>query len=178
MTQLDNPRFTLYMDQQERFIKALKEYEPETWFPPLRGKPTSNEPGNWFTCFVPPSWGRWDGCTYGVHFEFKYAPKRDIIRLPIGVESPMKEGGRLQFKESVIRGVKRARIDRTGFTLQARDRRKLLELSPIPFDSKSWRVALGRYKALQPVVEVVSEVLREYQERGAFEVEIDFAEQW
>ncbi len=63
-------------------------------------------------------------------------------------------------------------IGRIGFTLEAKDRGKLLEVDPIPFSNESWRIAMDHYKGLKPVIRTVSEVLREYEDCGAFEVPI------
>ncbi len=176
MNQLNSQKFALFMEQQRLFREALRKYDRSVWFPPLRGTLTEDNPGNWFIAFVPSSWGRWHGATYGVHLDFMYARKHgrkpERIRLPIGVETPMKESFRESFKATVIARVKTKGIGQSGFSLTARRRGKLLEFEPIPFDKESWRAALDRYKAIQPVVTVVSEVLRSYQEAGALEVPI------
>lgn len=57
--------------------------------------------------------------------------------------------------------------------LKAEDRGKLLELkAPIPFQVGAWQVTIERYKTLRPLVEQVTEVLRQFEDRGAFEVPI------
>jgi hypothetical protein len=50
--------FELFLDQQKRFISALRDYDPHIWFPPLRGGFEEDNPANWFICFVPASWGQ------------------------------------------------------------------------------------------------------------------------
>lgn len=146
MSRLANSKFALFMDQQTRFTEALKNYEPGVWFPPLRGKITEDNPGNWFVCFVPSSWGRWQGSVYGVHFEFLYARERgplpERIRLSVGVETPMKNSFRPDFKETIISRVGAAKIVEAGFVLQNRSRTKLLEPDQIPFDSRSWKTEI------------------------------------
>lgn len=173
--QIDTSRFDLWQDQQKRFTEALLDYDPHIWFPHLRGCFEENVPGNWFIAFVPLSWGRWTGAVYGVHFDFLYArPRRSLperIRLVIGVETPMPASKCQTFKEDVISKVKAMRICHPGFLLQAQRRKKLLETDPsdaIPFNNQSWRISLERYKALQPLVEVIAMVSRQYYDKGAF----------
>lgn len=173
----DKPAFALFLDQQARFINALRAYDPTVWYPPLRGKFEEDVPGNWFICFVPAAWGRWKA-NYGVHFDLIYArtntklPER--FRLAIGVESPLKEQHRQTFKEEVISRINAKKINHSDFTLTAMKRKKLLEAAPIPFGSESWRMVLDKYIALHPIVEVIGEVSREYSDRGAFDSLIQF----
>jgi hypothetical protein len=172
-----NAAFNLFLDQQERFMNALHAHDSTVWFPPLRGKFKEDQPGNWFICFVPAVWGRWK-TNYGVHFDFIYArsgiklPER--FRLAIGVESPLSDKYRLPFKEEVISRIGARSISNLGFTLKAQNRKKLLEVDPIPFSAESWRVALDRYIALRPVIDVIGEVSREYSDRRAFDCPIEF----
>jgi len=168
-------RFDLFKDQQERFKDALLDYDPHIWFPPLRGDFEEDDPRNWFVAFVPPSWGRWKGAVYCVHFDFKYGrPPRfspEQIRLVVGVETVRRASECQAFKEDVIARAKARRITTPGFFLQARHRKKLLETNPtdpILFNEQSWKASLQRYIALQPLVEVIATVAREYYERGAF----------
>jgi hypothetical protein len=173
------PAFTLFLDQQDRFINALRAYDPTVWFPPLRGKFSEDVIGkNWFICFVPAVWGRWK-TNYGVHFDLIYArpgtelPQR--FRLAIGVESPLNEHQRQAFKEDVISRVNAKEINRVGFTLTAQNKKKLLEADPIPLGSEAWRMVLDKYIALHPVVDVIGEVVKEYSDRGAFDCAIEFS---
>jgi hypothetical protein len=171
------PAFTLFLDQQDRFINALREYDPTIWYPPLRGNFEEYVPGNWFICFVPADWGRWKA-NYGVHFDLIYArintklPER--FRLAIGVESPLKEQHRQDFKEDVISRINARKINHSGFTLIAKKRKKLLEADPITFCSESWRIALDKYISLHSIVDVIGEVCREYSDHGAFDSLIQF----
>jgi len=171
-------RFDLFLDQQERFSKALIDYDPHIWFPPLRGSFKEDNPGNWFICFVPASWGHWEGAIYGVHFDFIYArprgPLPERIRLAVGVEAPMQDSQRQAFKEDVISRVRAKGIVFSGFILQAKVRTKLLEADPIPFNNQSWQISLQRYIALQPLVEIIAIVVGEYYNSGAFSVPMDF----
>lgn len=177
VSQSDNKIFALFEEQQNRFKEALIINDQKIWFPPLRGKLEEYNPDDWFICFVPPSWGRWQG-NYGVHFSFKYGRERgslpERIRLPIGVERPMKKSFQQEFKESVLSRVRAAGIAQSGFVLQAKAMTKLLECNPIPFNRQSWKVALEQYIALQSVVDIIARMLKEYRNRGAFEVPLDF----
>ncbi len=170
--------FNLFLDQQERFIKTLRDYDPNIWFPPLRGGFKENNPGNWFICFVPASWGHWKGAIYGVHFDFMYARPRgslsERIRLAVGVETPMVGSQRQSFKEVVISRVKEKGIAISDFVLQAKVRTKLLESDQIPFNDRSWQVAFQRYITLQPLVETIAIVVKEYYNSGAFRVPMVF----
>ena len=171
-------KFDLFKDQQARFKIALKEYDPNVWFPPLRGNFKMDNPGNWFICFVPTSWGRWKGATYGIHFGFMYArPRGDLperFRLVIGVEAPLKESQRQAFKEEVISRVRAKGIPLSGFNLQAKARTKLLESDIIPFDNQTWQITLKRYIELQPLVKIISKVIKMNYEKGAFDLSINF----
>jgi hypothetical protein len=170
--------FTLFLDQRERFIESLLEYDPHLWFPPLRGPYREANPSNWFICFVPESWGHWEGAIYGVHFDFMYARPRgylpERIRLAVGVETPMLDSQRQSFKEFVIARIKEKQISTSGFVLEAKARTKLLDSNPIPFNEESWRIALQRYISLQPVIETIAEVVRDFYSRAAFSVPMVF----
>lgn len=171
-------RFDLFIDQQECFRKALSDYDPHIWYPPLRGGFKEDNPSNWFICFVPAAWGHWEGAIYGVHFGFMYARSRghlpERFRLAVGVENPMQHSQRQAFKEEVISRVTARGIPFPGFVLQAKVQTKLLEADPIPFGNQSWHISLKRYIALQPLVEVVGIVVREYYDRGAFDAPMNF----
>jgi hypothetical protein len=168
--------FDLFKVQQKLLCEELK--KSDVWFPPLRGEPKKDNSGNWFFCFVPESWGRWKGASYGVHFDFIYARGNDDqperFRLVIGVEAPLNEQHRQSFKEEVISRTNAKGIKQFGFTLKAENRKKLLEAEPIPCGPDSWRIALEKYFALHPVVDVVAQVIREYSDRGAFNPPIEF----
>ena len=171
---MDKGRFDLWRDQQERFTETLLDYDPHIWFPPLRGTFKEDDPNNWFIAFVPPSWGRWRGAVYCVHFDFKYGwPPRyspEQLRLVVGVET-MRPLERQALKQDVISTVRARGISLPGFILQAQPRKKLLETDPtdpILFDGQSWRISLQRYIALQPLVGVIAAVVRKYHDRGSF----------
>ncbi|MBN1362815.1 MAG: HNH endonuclease [Sedimentisphaerales bacterium] len=173
---MDVNKFDLWNDQQMRFKKALLEHDPHIWFPRLRGNMKEDDPTNWFIAFVPPSWGRWEEAVYGVHFDFTYGRPRRLperIRLVIGVETIIQPSACQAFKEEVISRVNAAAISVPGFVLQAQPRKKLLETdpaNPIPFNNQSWRIALDRYTTLQPLIEVIAAVARQYHERDAFAI--------
>ena len=67
------------------------------------------------------------------------------------------------------------RIPLSGFDLQAKVKTKLLEADYIPFDNESWKISLQRYISLQPLVEIIASVIREYYDNGAFDMPIDFS---
>lgn len=173
--------FNLFLDQEKKFIKALSEYDSNVWFPRMRGSYEENVPGNWFICFVPGAWGQWKTANYGVHFDLIFAKAKDIplkrFRLTIGVEKPFREEYRISFKEVVISRITKKMINTSGFTLKAKDRKKLLEADPIPFGPESWYMALEKYIVLKPIIDIIGEVSREYSEKGAFDSIIRFPEQ-
>ena len=174
----ESSAFKLFKDQQELFSKALREYDPSIWFPSLRGNFEEQVRGNWFICFIPGAWGRWKPQRYGVHFDFICAPaKKDLperFRLAIGVESPLIEQQRQVFKEDVIAQVRAKGIVQSGFVLQSEPRKKLLEADPIPFDNQSWKVAIEKYIALEAVVSVIAQLVRDFHKRGAFDEAMEF----
>jgi len=170
--------FALFLDQQDRFIKALSEYDTTIWYPRLRGNFKEDQPSNWFICFVPKVWGYWKEANYGVHFDLICARAKNNLpvrfRLTIGVESPLKNQFIQAFKEEVISRITARNIDLSGFTLLAKKNKKLLEVNPIQFGTESWRIALDKYIALQPIVEIIGKVSREYSDKGAFDTLIQF----
>lgn len=169
--------FDLFYKQQALFKNALLEYDPEIWFPKLRGNFKEDVPGNWFICFVPNAWGKWK-VNYGVHFGFLYSRANSNhpaqIRLATGVENPLKEQFKEAFKEEVISRIKIRKIEHSGFTLTAQKRKKLLEVDPVLFNSESWQKILHKYIALQPIVEIIGIVSMEYKGKGAFDSLIQF----
>jgi hypothetical protein len=170
--------FKLFIEQQALLSKALLEVDPHTWFQLLRGNFKEAHRGNWFICFVPSSWGRWRGGTYGVHFDFVYARARQGLpqrfRLAVGVESPLRRERWQKFKEDVIDRARARGIDQTGFVLRAKERTKLLEADPIPFDGQAWRATMERYAALEPVIAIIADLINEYYRAGAFAVDMEF----
>jgi len=169
--------FALFLDQIDRFIEALKEYDNKVWYPRPRGKFEENNNNNWFICFVPEVWGHWKA-NYGVHFTLKYALTKNNLtacfKLTIGVEKPLREQFKQAFKEEVISRFIAKKINLSGFALEAKNRKKLLELNPITFGPDSWRIALDRYIDLQPIVKIIGEVSREYSDKGAFDTQMKF----
>jgi hypothetical protein len=169
--------FSLFLEQKDLFITAIQDYDYKVWIQPIHGNYKQDNPHNWFFGFVPSSWGRYDK-TYGVHVALLYAiplkNRPESFRLTIGVESPLKYVYRQKFKEDVIYKTKTEGIAQKGFTLQARDRTKLLEADLIPFNDQSWRIAFDRYTAIQPIVDIVAETIRAYNQCGAFEGEIKY----
>jgi hypothetical protein len=94
--------------------------------------------------------------------------------LVIGAETFVRASECQAFKEDVISKVDARGIVFSGFFLQARPWKKLMETDPndpILFNNESWRIALERYKALQPLVEVIAVVTRQYYDRDAFTCE-------
>lgn len=175
---MNSVAFQLFNEQQQRFSDALREYDPQIWFPPLRGGFKVDNPANWFIGFVPSEWGRWKGATFGVHFDFIYARstanRPESFRLAVGVEVPMIEQFRQGFKEDVIEGINASGISQAGYTLKAENRKKLLECDAIPFGRDSWQIAADRYVSLKPTVEVIGQLIREYVARGAFSTAMTF----
>ena len=133
--------FDLFQEQIKLFKIALSDYDNKIWYPLPRGKYEENVLHNWFTCFVPDSWGHWKG-NYGVHFGLIYAQAKtksnlpERFRLTVGVESPLMEQYKQAFKEEVIYRNSAKKINQSSFTLIAMDRKKLLETDPIPFNSE------------------------------------------
>lgn len=137
--------------------------------------------GLYALCLEPGAWGQWKTANYGVHFDLIFAKAKDIplkrFRLTIGVEKPFREEYRISFKEVVISRITKKMINTSGFTLKAKDRKKLLEADPIPFGPESWYMALEKYIVLKPIIDIIGEVSREYSEKGAFDSIIRFPEQ-
>lgn len=92
----------------------------------------------------------------------------------VGVETPLQHEYRQAFKERVISKARAKRIGYKEFVLQAKNRKKLLESTPIPFNDQSWQISIQRYIELQPLVDVISLVVREYYDKGAYDVHMNF----
>lgn len=172
---MDN--FSLFIEQKTRLVEALKLIDHKVWFPVLRGNYQKANPGNWFICFIPQEWGYWKN-NYGIHFSFTYGRAHkglpEGFKLNIGVEKPLQEEYHQSFKEEVIVQMNHLHVGRRDYLLQARPRTKLLEADPIPFNQNGWQIAMQRYEALQPIIEIIGTTIREYYGKGAFEGSVQF----
>ena len=139
--------------------------------------------GLYALCLEPGAWGQWKTANYGVHFDliFAKAKKKNMLpkrfRLTIGVEKPFREEYRQSFKKEIESRIIKKKIDKSRFNLQTEKRGKFLETDPIPFGPESWHMALEKYIALKPIIDIIGEVSREYSEKGAFDSVIQFPEQ-
>ncbi len=131
---------------------------------------------NWFTGFVPKSWIVKRKGLFGIHFAFAYQRKRklgaEFVRLHVGVEKPLKDKFKTQFKEEIVEEIKNRNINLKAFDIYpnagVHKGKKLLEAKPIPLNNKSWEMALNEYLKLNEFIGLVSTVIKKYYRLGCF----------
>lgn len=176
--------YRLFKSQKDAFIEALKDYDANIKFEFNWKDLNQNHIKKklyWFFIFYPPGWekstftisGKRLG--FGVYFAFIYYFQRrkseEYARLSVGVESPLKNGFKNQFKGEVIKELKSLKEDFSEFELwpNAGIHRgsKLLDIK-MPLNSNTWKQAMEYYKRLNPFIPLVSKKIREFRENGYF----------
>ena len=184
--------FTIFQKQTDMFIFALKDIQP-----PIKITVRPDYPKNPFTCFAPVSWGykrgkssSGPGSGYGrgaLGYAFHHTKNNNgenYVRLHIGVESPFKEEFKKMFKDEVYMAVKarnvilpegcniwpNSKCDNFKFHGTA-----LLECNPVILNNETWRVVYNNYIILNNQFNgLVTNILQNYRERDAFNVDIKF----
>ena len=173
--------YQLFKDQKNRFVEALLKADTNVTLQ-LNWKDVDlTKPGNWFIEFIPNRWGVFKQGGFGIHFSFKYyrdrTTKTEYVRLPVGVERPLKPEFVDKFKDDVIESLKGRKVTLPECELWPNvsigGGRKLLD-TRVVLDDNSWEKALDRYSMLDEFVDVVADVIKHYYNRGCFTVDLDF----
>jgi hypothetical protein len=176
--------YTLFKNQKKALIEALRDYDRnikiEFDWKDLNENHLKQKL-YWFFIFYPPGWDKSTFATsgkrlgFGVHFAFIYYFHRrqltEYARLSVGVESPLKNGYKRQFKEEIIRELRPFKEDFSEFelwpTAGVHRGSKLLDIK-MPLDSNTWKQAMEYYKRLNPFTLLVSKKIKEFRENGYF----------
>jgi hypothetical protein len=164
-----------FKDQKNRFVEALLPAHPDTRLL-LNWKNVSFEkPGNWFIMFAPSTWGSFKRGFSGVHYIFAYYCERitrqEFVRLSLGVEKPLKNEFKGQFKMDVVESVRSRRLPLPECDLWPkaglRGSAKLLE-TRVPLSTDTAREMLSRYSRLDEFNGLVAEIIERYNDEGKF----------
>ena len=166
--------YELFMEQKSKFVTALIKYDNSIIITLNPEKLSADNPGNWFMMYNPGVWGEYlQG--FGVHFSFLYykdkKATKEYVRLPVGVENPVRRIHRNQFKIDIVSFIQNNNISvgnsmlwpNVGFR-----RAKLLETPLVELNSMSWIRVLNNYRLLNDFNNVVSHFMSIYSEKGYF----------
>lgn len=165
-----------FVRQKERFVEGLKARGLLVRWKLNWQTISPEKPGNWFVMFAPPAWVVGRGDFSGVHYTLKwYRPRQTAaqpgLRLSVGVESPLRDAYKTDFKRDVVAAVLREQLALPDCRLwpEAGVQRgaKLLE-TRVPATKDAARILLERYAALERFNAIVAEAIRDYATRGAF----------
>jgi hypothetical protein len=131
--------------------------------------------GNWFVMFAPASWGAFKHGFSGVHYTLGYycakKTRDQYVRLSVGVEKPLKEEFKVQFKEDVIAAIGEKYLDLFGFDLWPhagiKKGAKLLE-AQVPLQEHSSRDLLKQYHRLFAFNQLVGDIIWHYDAKSKF----------
>lgn len=181
-TKIDEETFSsykLFKGQKNEFSKALKEYDRSIKIM-MDWKDLSDHnirhKQNWSFWFIPSTWEISSSQFSGVHFGLIYFMDKNIksefVRFSVGVEKPVTDLYKKQFKEEVVKELHLRKIELSDFDLWpsagvTRDKVKLLEVK-IPLNNDSWKKAIEYYKKLGPFINIVSDKIEEFNKRGYF----------
>ena len=113
----------------------------------------------------------------GVHLAFIYFVDKktqvEYVRLSVGVEKPIPDEYKKQFKNEVVKDLRQRKVNLSEFDVwpnagARKDKVKLLEVR-FPLDNNSWKRAIEYYKKLDSFVSIVSEKIVDFKKRGYFE---------
>lgn len=176
--------YQLFKEQKNKFVEELLKHDPTVkikmnW---VELKPSNIVTRtNWFIGFIPQKWGVSKTGLFGVHFGLIYYRDRktnvEYVRIPVGVEKPLKSEYHKQFKLDVIR-----ELIQKGVTLEGCKYwpnvgfggAKLIEPTPVLLNDYSWEMLTKQYMALDKFVDVVADIIKKYYSENCFEVELHF----
>lgn len=176
--------YELFKEQKNRFLEEMQRIDGDVtiklnWKELNENNITTHT--NWFVVFIPNKWGIFKRGGFGIHFGFIYCRDKktniEYIRLPVGVEKPLKNEYHKQFKLDVVKTLNHKGIKMpecriwpdVGF-----GRAKLIEPEPIVLGSNSWEKVLNKYIVLGEFVDVVANTIRQYYDKKCFVVELNF----
>lgn len=170
--------YQLFKNQKNLFVEELKE-KFKVHFSLNWANVNIGKRGNWFICWVPLGWGI-PKKGFGVHYDFMhYRDKKgiDYVRLPVGVENPLKHEFREDFKKDVAYQFKQQ-------NLKSQDYRiwpdvgfrgvKLLEPKPIVLNGDTYKKVIELYSSLSTFNTIVGEVSKRYYSRDCFSSPLTF----
>jgi|GEM_PF-3840768 len=176
--------YQLFKEQKNKFVEELVKYDEAVrikmnWID-LKPKNITSRT-NWFIGFIPSKWGVSKVGSFGVHFGFIYYRDRktnvEYVRLPVGVEKPLKPEYHKQFKIEVVKELIRKGVKLEGCKLWPDvgfGGAKLIEPNPVLLDDYSCEKLTTQYKAMGNFVDVVAEIVKKYYRDNCFEVELHF----
>jgi hypothetical protein len=170
-------------------LKALKDINP-----PIKVTVRPDYVNNWFTGFTPINWGRKkqtgaeSGYGKGVlGYAFNHTKNYegdDYVRLHIGVEKPFKEEFKDKFKKDVSVAVATKYIilppgcriwPNSKFSDFKFHGTSLIECQPILLSDNTWEFVSNNYMVLNKEYNaLITQLLRSYYNKRAFNIEIDF----
>lgn len=175
--------YRLFKDQKNLFIEGLSRIDPNIKFKNWNELSEMNIQNrkNWFIGFAPPKWGVFKGGWFGIHFGFIYYRDKktntDYVRFPVGVEKPLKSEYHRQFKDDVVALLKQKEVyfancsvwPEVGF-----GGAKLIEPTPIVLNEETYKKILNVYLSLDNFINTVEVVIKQYYEKGCFDVDLNF----
>jgi hypothetical protein len=169
--------YNLFKNQKNAFIEALKNYNHNIkialdWRD--LNEDNIRHKKNWFFVFYPPGWeiskGPGFGVFMGFHYYFEKRTETEYAGLHVGVESPMADEYKKQFKDEVVKELYKRRVNLLGFDIwpNAGLRKTNLLRIDFPLDNNSWKRAIEYYKKLDSFVSIISEKIGNFKKRGYF----------
>jgi hypothetical protein len=167
--------YRLFKRQKNLFVDRLIAAYPDTRMLLNWNEVSLKKTGNWFIMFAPASWGAFKHGFSGVHYTLAYHRAKktgdQYVRLSVGVEKPLKEEFKAQFKKDVIAATGEKCLDLFGFDLcphaGIRKGAKLLE-TRVPLNEYSSRDLVERFQRLSDFNLLVADIVRHYDDEGRF----------
>ena len=166
--------YELFMDQKDRFLDELCKDDGHIWVTLNPKSLNRYNRGNWFVMFNPKSWGKYKK-GFGIHFALEYyrdkKTLKEYIRLPVGVENPLKKRFREAFKADVVESLKQEGISLLKCDLWPNvgfGHTKLIEPNPIELDNQAWERAFNKYVELGEFNKIVADIIKKYDKKGCF----------
>ncbi len=159
----------LFIRQAEKFREAILANDKTIKF--MSFKATEKNPFVWFW---PMDWEISSNQLSGVHIAFCHfsdrAVQKAFVRLNVGVEKPIAEGHKRQFKDEVVAEIKRQKIYLAEFDLWpnagvTRQKTKLIEIR-FPLNEKSWTTGVEYYRKMERFNSIVADKVEEFKRRG------------
>lgn len=170
--------YQLFKNQKNLFVKELKDdfnvHFILNWKNVDIGKRS-----NWFICWVPLKWGI-PKKGFGIHYDFKYYRDRngvEFVRMPVGIENPLKPEFREDFKREVIDQLTQQNLKVENCRLwpdAGFQGAKLLEPEPIALNRDTYKIMIKLYSSLSKFNIEVGEVVRQFYNRDCFSSPLTF----
>jgi hypothetical protein len=173
-----------FKDQKNRFVDALLRAYPHTRLLLNWNDVSLEKTGNWFIMFAPNEWGSFKKGFSGVHYTFAYRCEKitsqEFVRLSVGVEKPLRNDFKDQFKMDIVELVKSKKLLLPEFDLWPnagiRVGVKLLE-TQVLLNTKTANEILCRYSHLDEFNQLVTGIIKRYNGEGKFTEQLIFPAQ-